>query len=406
MLIERIKLENILSFGPDPVELELKPLNVLIGPNGAGKSNVIEVIDLLRSAPSDISRPISKGGGVSQWIWQGNPKASSAKVEAVTNPTGEQALRYAFEFAAIEHRFRIVRETLESAPADGRNPRPFFDRQEDLAKLYQEFTHLHVADSLGGSAAASSWRREEKVNSIDYPIEDPREAFLAQIRDPMQYPKQDRLAEELGRIKIYREWSFGRDVPLRQPQQADLRNDLLSADATNLGLVLSRLERAPEAKRKILDTLCRLYEGITDYAVVVEGGTVQIFVVEGEVAIPATRLSDGTLRFLSLLAILCDPSPPSMVCIEEPELGLHPDMMPSLTDLLLEASDRCQLVVTTHSEVIVDALTETPECVVVCEKVEGQTKLLRLDNQELAHWLDKYRLGELWTSGQIGGNRW
>ena len=222
----------------------------------------------------------------------------------------------------------------------------------------------------------------------------------------MQYPKQDRLAEELGRIKIYREWSFGRDVPLRQPQQADLRNDLLSADATNLGLVLSRLERAPEAKRKILDTLCRLYEGITDYAVVVEGGTVQIFVVEGEVAIPATRLSDGTLRFLSLLAILCDPSPPSMVCIEEPELGLHPDMMPGLTDLLLEASDRCQLVVTTHSEVIVDALTETAECVVVCEKVEGQTKLLRLDNQELAHWLDKYRLGELWTSGQIGGNRW
>ena len=71
-----------------------------------------------------------------------------------------------------------------------------------------------------------------------------------------------------------------------------------------------------------------------------------------------------------------------------------------------EASERCQLIVTTHSDTLVDALTDTPESVVVCEKVQGQTRMKRLDKEELSHWLDKYRLGDLWTSGELGGNRW
>ena len=68
MFMHSIKLENILSFGPDAQELELKPLNVLIGPNGSGKSNLIEAISLLRAAPSDIMAPIREGGGSANWI--------------------------------------------------------------------------------------------------------------------------------------------------------------------------------------------------------------------------------------------------------------------------------------------------------------------------------------------------
>ena len=404
MLIERLKLENILSFGPEPVEWELKPLNVLIGPNGAGKSNVIEVIDLLRSAPSDISRPISKGGGVSQWIWQGNPKASSAKVEVVANPTGEQALRYALEFTGTEHRFKIVRERLESPPTDGQTSRLFFDRQKDRAELYQEVVNLNVSDSLG-SEDANSVQRTSKLEPTGYSIKDPRKAFLAEIREPNQYPEQTHLAEALGRIKIYREWSFGRNVPLRKPQQADLRNDFLSADATNLGLVLSRFKRKPAAKRKVLDTLCHLYGGITDYDIVVEGGTAQILVEEGDISIPASRLSDGTLRFLCLLAILCDTSPPPLVCLEEPELGLHPDALALVADLLVEASARMQLIVTTHSEALVGALTSQPDAIVLCERPGTSTELRRLDLDRLSTWLEEdYGLGDLWRIGALGAN--
>ena len=83
MFMHRIRLENILSFGPDAQELELKPLNVLIGPNGSGKSNLIEVIGLLKAAPSDVMAPIREGGGGDNWIWRGEPTATEARVEVV-----------------------------------------------------------------------------------------------------------------------------------------------------------------------------------------------------------------------------------------------------------------------------------------------------------------------------------
>ena len=105
---------------------------------------------------------------------------------------------------------------------------------------------------------------------------------------------------------------------------------------------------------------------------------------EGEFSIPATRLSDGTVRYLCLLAILCDPEPPPLIGIEEPELGLHPDILPKIADLLMAASERTQLIVTTHSEILVDALTERPGAVVVCEKYEGQSTLRRPDPDALA----------------------
>jgi predicted ATPase len=112
------------------------------------------------------------------------------------------------------------------------------------------------------------------------------------------------------------------------------------------------------------------------------------------------------LRYLALLAILCDPNPPPLVCIEEPDLGLHPDVLPTLADLLREASERCQLIVTTHSSTLVDAMTSTPEAVIVCEKGEDGSVFRRLDREQLKPWLEKYRLGALWTRGDIGGNRW
>lgn len=121
---------------------------------------------------------------------------------------------------------------------------------------------------------------------------------------------------------------------------------------------------------------------------------------------PAVRLSDGTLRWISLLTILLHPAPPALVCIEEPELGLHPDVIGPLAKLLLQASERMQLIVTTHSDVLVDALSEQPDAVIVCEKSNGSTTLTRLSPGDLADWLESYQLGELWRKGEIGGNRW
>jgi len=181
----------------------------------------------------------------------------------------------------------------------------------------------------------------------------------------------------------------------------------LEEDASNLGLILNRLKGEPNVKKQLLEYLKLFYAEAEDIHVQIREGLVELRIEERlGFTTPATRLSDGTLRWLSLLAVLLNPAPPPLICIEEPELGLHPDIIPTLGKLLLEASERTQLIVTTHSDALIEQFTEKPECIVVCEKNDGATSMKRLDAMELATWLERYSLGELWRKGEIGGNRW
>ena len=385
MFIRRIKQTNLLSFGPDSEEIELKRLNVLIGPNGSGKSNLLEGIDLLRSAPRDLPAPIREGGGIHDWIWRGKPEGSVAHIEAILeNPQGAQALRYRLGFAERGQRFELTEERVQ-------NEQVYKGRD-----IYYEQTNGRAYLNYKDEAPRNLRPEEVKLD----------QSILAQRKDPDLYPELTYLGETLSRIRIYREWSLGRDSPLRLPQKADLPNDFLQEDGKNLALVLNRFQGEPAVKRCLLDALSKFYEGITDFYVNIEGSTVQLFLLEGDMVIPATRLSDGTLRYLCLLAILCHPQPLPLICIEEPELGLHPDILPTVSRLLLEASERSQLIVTTHSDLLVDALTNEWWSIVVCEKRDGQTVMRRLDKEKMAAWLEDYRLGELWSSGEIGGNPW
>jgi predicted ATPase len=103
--------------------------------------------------------------------------------------------------------------------------------------------------------------------------------------------------------------------------------------------------------------------------------------------------------------MLCHPEPPPLLCLEEPELGLHPDVIPIIADLLIEASERTQLIVTTHSADLISELWEVPDSVIVCERDESGSSLRHLDPEKLEKWLEDYSLGDLWRSGEIGGNR-
>ena len=385
-LLRQLHLKNLLSYGPESEPLALGALNVLIGPNGSGKSNLLEAIALLRAAPGDMRAVVRKGGGVSEWIWKGEKQAVAVIDAVVRNPYGTQPLRHVVEFSARQQSFHLDDETIENErPYEGQTQPYFYYR-------YQQ-----------GRPVISMMNDERRLTRESVT---PDISILAQRRDPESYPVITYLATVYEQIRLYREWAFGRNTVFREPQLADMRSDRLEEDFSNLGLFLNRLRRNPKAKRAILTALGDLYEGLSDFDVSVEGGTVQVFFTEGDFTIPATRLSDGTLRYLCLLAILCDPEPPPLIGIEEPELGLHPDILPKLADLLLAASERTQLIVTTHSDILVDALTEHPECVIVCEKHQGQTTARHLDAEELQPWLEQYRLGDLWTRGQLGGTRW
>ena len=387
MFLKSIELTNFLSFGPKSEPLELRPLNVLVGPNGSGKSNLIHAIDLLRSAPRSFAVPIRESGGtVRDWLWKGNDNPTASICAVLSNPFGKHALRHRFSFCESGHRFERVDERIESDASNNGKP--------GVHAIYR----FHE-----GHGAVRSARNKKNLFSVEF--DDPNRSILSQLKDPKHYPEITYLGEEYEKIRIYRDWRFGTLSELRKGQKTDERSYFLSEYGMNLGLVLHRLRRGP-GKKAIFGYLQELYDGIDDFDLAVEGGMAQLYLREGPFDIPATRLSDGTLRYLSLLAILCHPEPPPLICIEEPELGLHPDAIVAIGELLQEASTRTQLIVTTHSDTLVDVMSETPESVVVFEKADGQTKMQRLNANQLADWLQKSSLGTLWRQGNIGGNRW
>lgn len=395
--LRTIKLRNILSFGPDSPEFELQSLNVLVGPNGAGKSNLIEAISILQSAPADLLDPVRKGGGIAEWLWKGSDQSPTAELDAtVFYPQGKMPLRHRLNFAMIGQRAELVDEVIEDEHPAGRGR---------FASFYYRYKGGHPVLNIKADQPNGDERVYRKLRRQDLPLD---QSVVSQRKDPDQYPEVTYLGNEYGKIQLFREWNLGRNTRPRRPQPTDLPSEFLREDAANISLVLNDLEHRSNLRAQLVAHLKDADESIVDFSTKVLGGTIQLFLHYSGLKspVPATRLSDGTIRYLCLLAVLCHPEPPPLVCLEEPELGLHPDLLSRLADLLVEASHRMQLIVTTHSDALVDGLTKVPEAVVVCEKRNGSTNLSRRTSAELTRWLKDYGLGQLWRSGEIGGNRW
>lgn len=385
MLIKHIKVSGLLSFGAQGIDLSMNDLTVLIGPNGSGKSNLLEVLALLKAAPRSLPEPVKELGGVREWLWKDKNAPTEATLDVVIANSDPRMVDFRHVLNIRDHsgRFEVADELIE-------NEAP----HSQLPSYYVFGRGFPVLRDFGGSER--KLKREEVR---------PEESILSQVRDPGRYPVLTYLQKEYEDIKLFRNWSFGPAASLRREQSTHGRNDFLNDGGDNLGLVLSKIHF--RVRRELLEALGRLYEGITDLSFQIDGGNVLLFLVEsGGREIPATRLSDGTLRYLCLLAILLHPDPPSLIAIEEPELGLHPDVIPYVAELLVRASERTQLVVTTHSRMLVDALGDDPSRVVVCEQRDRESQFERLDKVALSEWLKKYSLGELWSMGELGGNRY
>jgi len=401
-MIKSVKLENFLSFGSHQDTIDLRPLNIIIGTNGCGKSNFLEAFDLLRNAAGDIKKPIREGGGVLDWLHKGLPPHAMCDAPIAGLEFGihtnsltlkspeENDLRYMLSFTSIDMRFEIVSEWLknDSTTVDTATSPSYFISSNGI---------LDVSDEKG--ALNNTQRYDGDFRHI---------SALSQIGDIKKYPEITSLSKAFNKICMYRDWTFGRNSPCRQPQKVDMPSQYLEPDCSNLALVLNQMNHDIPSKKRLLKELQNFYPDVEDYFVNTIGNYVQIYFQERglDKPIPASRLSDGTLRYLCLLAILCNPTLPPLICIEEPELGLHPDVIPGLAKLMTEASEKCQLIVTTHSDILVDSFTDNPEAILVAEKIGGETQINRLQKEQLAPWLEKYRLGALWTSGDIGGTRW
>ena len=388
-LIQRLKISGMLSFGPQGIDLSMEPLNVLIGPNGSGKSNFIEALALLQAAPRDLSAPVKRMGGISEWLWKGEGASGMASIDAeVASSDADMPLRHLLQITESGQRFEVVDERIDNA-----KPYPGY------ADAYFYYRFQNGSPVINDSKGEKRGLRRDTVR--------PEESILSQRDDPDQYPKLHWLQQKYNGIRVYRNWEIGPDAGLRQSPRADQPSAFLTERGENLALLLSKLRS--ESRQAFVKSLQQLYDGIEDFQVEVGGGRADLFVVErgaGTRYIPASRLSDGTLRYMALAAILLDPEPPPLVVIEEPELGMHPDVVLGIGRMLVSASQRMQLVVTTHSRVLIDAMDDCPSSVVVCEKYDGESEFERLEPKYLTEWLAEYSLGNLWSTGDLGGNRW
>ena len=349
--IHSITLKNILSFGSAKQQVELDSLNVLIGSNASGKSNFIEVLRLLRALPNSPANVIREGGGVSEWLWKGNEQNPIAMIELM-----DDQVTYNLQFTRVGYQWEIVKESLR--------------------------------------IQSQTVTRDQNI-SVE----------ISLLEGLKNQPDVVSLANKLSSIGIYREWNTGRFSPLRLPQRPDLPGRPLREELSNFGLLLNNLPN--RIKQQLAERLREVYEGVEEVITQVDGGTVQIFIQEKGLSssTPIQRISDGTLRYLFLLTLLNQPDLPPLICLEEPESGLHPDVIHKIAELLIEASQRTQLIVTTHSSALISALSNIPESVIVCERESSGTALRRLDRESLEDWLERYELGELWEKGVIGGTR-
>jgi predicted ATPase len=391
-------LQGFLSFAPASDPVELGPLNVLIGPNGSGKSNFLEAFSLLHALPSDLPDAVREGGGVLDFVWKGDKGRAKVQpvIEAVVEyPSGHVPLRYRLKFSGTTQQLLVTDERIENASPDPGHDKPFF---------YYGYEN-GIPTILTRAEPDSSQARPQRRLSRD--SVDSTQSILSQRRDPDLYPELTYLSRLFGGIHLYREWNLGRGSTPRLPQRPDLPEDFLLEEGANLGLIINSLQHS-DSWSHIMSNLRLIYDNISDLSVRIHAGTVQVYLHEKGLRepIPATRISDGTLRYLMLLAILLHPDPPPLLCLEEPEIGLHPEVIPILARLLQDASLRSQIVVTTHSDILVDALSSSPEAILVCDKVDSATTLKRLDSARLSSWLEEYKLGDLWKKGEIGGTRW
>jgi len=393
-MFDHIKIEGFRSF--KLVELDLPPLAVLIGPNGSGKSNFLDLLALVgEAANGGLAEGIATRGGFDNIAFKGEP--GDIFLELRFRPQGvfeeERApVTFKLKLKKVGSLARVWFEQVSKGP-DPYHPGPLYIMHRDRDSCMFRSIKTGMREEIGGEEGKA--------------LESESELAIFQVKDQEKYRTPHKLLRALQDWTHYGDIDVSREAPIRRPGLIRPTTRLASTGA-NLASVLYSIQQQHPAIWKeiedILETACLDFHSITFPP---EGGDGRVVLrwwerpYEKHGGFSAGLLSDGTLKLLCLVAILKTPDPPPLICIDEPELGLHPDWVKLAAELMQSAAGRTQLIVATHSPQFVSKLS--PEQVIVTEKKDGQTTFTALSGETLKNWLQEFALGDLWLAGHFGG---
>ena len=350
-------------------DFKLTNLNLLIGGNGAGKSNFIDFFRLLRAmmelslpelSKSSLTTYIQDGGGSGDFLFNGLKATQMIEVET--------------KFGENGYRFKLV------------------PTADELFSINDEATYYEK----------SGWKELGSGR---------RSPYVLSIKDGSNiYGKGHNVAwyinDSISSWKIYHFHDTSKMAAMRLSETID-DNEYLRFDAANIAPYLLYLKNN---FKSIYDEIVNTIRLVTPFFEDFDFRQQQINREKvrlvwhqkgSDYPLKPQHLSDGTLRFICLTTALLQPNPPSTIIIDEPELGLHPYAIEILAELLESTSKRTQLIVSTQSPALIDFFE--PENIIVVNRKNGTSVFERLNEDDLATWLNEYSLGDLWRKDVISG---
>ena len=360
MTIEAVCIDNYRSVRHAYVPL--RRVNVVVGPNGSGKTNLYRGMYLIhRAAQGGLGRAIGEEGGMRSALWAGPRKVGPVRM-------------------VLAVRFDSYSYVIECGLPRPENTRFFLDPEvkEERIVWHDRRSKKQILGRKNGTV----WARDASGERVEYPMAlAASESVLAEIREPHRFPELSALQREILGWRFYHHFRTDAASPLRQPQ-AGVRTPVLSHDGRDLTAALQTILEMGEGA-ELLRQLDAAFPG-AELQIAGEGRlAVELRMPRMPRFFEATELSDGTLQYLCLLAALLSPRPPALLAVNEPETSIHPDLIPALARLVVNASQRSQIWLTTHSTALADAIAvETGEPSSQLEKVEGETRIVGQSNLE------------------------
>lgn len=355
-------------------ELDVGQLTVITGANGCGKSNCYRAISLLaRAAAGQLAWSIVREGGMPSVLWAGKKRRAESSSAPRRVMLGVRTDEYSYELQAgmppkipPQTRFEFDPEIKQELIWHGHKPRPsstFLKRQ-----------------------AGTAWLSDTDGHTVTYPATLlGSESVLAQLQEPHRYPEASQLRQIFLGWRFYHTFSTDAASALRR-QQVGVRSPVLSDDGSDLAAALQTIIEIGDEQG--------LHEAIgdafPDSQLIVEAGAGLFACGLRKAGINrpfmAAELSDGTLRYLCLVAALLSPRPPAFLALNEPETSLHPDLLPALARLIYRASSDTQIMVVTHAKPLVDELSAlSGELPVQLFMKDGETRIDGHEHLYLGH---------------------